>query len=81
MIIQINIGDHVSSEPGFLSVPQRLLAMTRWARSRANVIAKTLPSADVYFRGLPGGRSLTQLLADSHLDQLRPWDRRLRPNR
>lgn len=65
MAIQINIGDHVSPEPGFQAVPPRLQPVTRWARTRAQQIARTFPSANVYFRGLPNGRSLTDLLSDA----------------
>lgn len=64
MSIQINIGDHISSEPGYLTVPNRLRDMTNWARTKARWIARTMPSADVYFRALPDGRSLTDLLGD-----------------
>jgi hypothetical protein len=67
MTLQINIGDHVSSEPTYVTVPPKLRDMLRWARSRAKTIAKKNPAADVYFRGLPGGRSLTQVLGDSSI--------------
>jgi hypothetical protein len=63
--IQINIGDHVSIlAPLFVPVPFRHQWVTNWARQRAKVIAATMPSADKYFRSLPFGRSLTQILAD-----------------
>jgi hypothetical protein len=63
--IQINLGDHVSSlAPLFQAVPFRHQWVTTWARERAKHIAATMPSADAYFRTLPFGRSLTQLLAD-----------------
>lgn len=64
MPMQINVGDHVSSEASYIAVPPRLQAMSRWARTKANEIARNIPSANVYFRGLPNGRSLTALLAD-----------------
>ncbi|MDA1015771.1 MAG: hypothetical protein O3A00_15120 [Planctomycetota bacterium] len=63
-MIQINIGDHVSSEAGYVTVPNSFRDMTRWARTKALSIAKNMPSADVYFRALPNGHSLTTLLAD-----------------
>lgn len=65
MTIQINLGDHVSPlAPIFLPVPFRHQWVTSWARQRAQHIAATMPSADAYFRTLPFGRSLAQLLAD-----------------
>lgn len=65
MSIQINIGDHVSPlAPLFQPVPFRHQWVTSWARQRAKEIAASMPSADKYFRTLPFGRSLTQLLAD-----------------
>jgi hypothetical protein len=68
MTIQINIGDHTptgANTATFMAVPNRLLADVRWARTKAIQIARTIPSADVYFRSLPNGRSLTALLADN----------------
>jgi hypothetical protein len=64
MSIQINIGDHTSSEPDFIAMPANRLGQVQWARTKAKWIARNLPSADVYYRTLPGGRSLTELLAD-----------------
>jgi hypothetical protein len=65
MSIQINVGDHVSSEaPRYQIVPPVYRLVTSWARERAKLIARGMPSANVYFKGLPGGRSLSQLLAD-----------------
>jgi hypothetical protein len=64
MSIQINVGDHVSPQAGYLAVPLHLRDVTRWARTRAQTISRGMPGADVYFRTLPGGRSLTALLAD-----------------
>ena len=59
MTLQINIGDHTSSEPDYIAVPDRLLSTARWARTKARWIAANLPSADVYFGSLPNGRTLT----------------------
>jgi hypothetical protein len=67
MGIQINVGDHTSSQAGYVAVPNNLRGMTRWARTRAKTIARDMPSADVYFRRLPNGKSLTELLADSSI--------------
>ena len=63
--IQINIGDHISSEADFITVPPRLLPQVQWARTKAKWISRNLPSADVYFRTLPRRLSLTELLADN----------------
>jgi hypothetical protein len=65
--IQINIGDHTSSEADYIAVPPRLLGQVQWARTKAKWITKNIASADVYYRTLPGGRSLTDLLADSSI--------------
>ena len=65
MPMQINVGDHVSSEASYTPVPSHLRGSLRWARTKANEIARKIPRANVYFRGLPGGRSLSALLADT----------------
>ena len=67
MTIQINIGDHTSTQAGYLAVPSAHRSALRWARSKASAIAQSVPGADVYFRTLPNGRSLRQLLADSSI--------------
>ena len=65
MGIQINIGDHTSSQAGYIAVPSgSKREMVRWARTKARWITANIPAADVYYRTLPRGRSLTQLLAD-----------------
>lgn len=64
MSIQLNIGDHTSSEAGYIAIPNRYRASARWARTKAKWIARNFPAADVYFRRLPQGRSLSDLLAD-----------------
>lgn len=63
--IQINIGDHVSTFPGWTSIPARHRQTTNWARTNAKRIARTIPGANVYFRTLPLGRSLSDLLSDN----------------
>ena len=65
--MQINIGDHVSPEPTFLSVPAHYRDQLHWARTRARKIAATIPDANRYFLQLMGRRSLTELLADSSI--------------
>lgn len=67
MTIQINIGDHVSTEVGYISFPMKYLPDMRWARKKARAIAARIPSADVYFRALPDGKSLTTLLQDNSI--------------
>ena len=61
---QLNIGDHISPVAGYITFPRRYLDDMRWARRRAKVIARTMPSANVYFKTLPEGRTLTNLLSD-----------------
>ncbi len=76
--MQLNVGDHVTAitDPrfSFVAFPLTTLGRTRsiraqimWARTKANEIARRIPSANIYFRSLPGGRSLSQLLADNTL--------------
>lgn len=65
MGLQLNVGDHTSPRVGWIAIPNNHRDTTRWARTKARTIARTMASADVYFRGLPNGRSLTDLLADS----------------
>ena len=65
--MQINIGDHVSSEAGYEPIPIAYQGSMRWARSKAKEIARTFNSADAYFRTLPDGRSLTDLLSDNSI--------------
>ena len=65
MSIQINIGDHASPTAGYVPVPIRLRRSTKWARTHAKRIARTMPSADRYFQTLSLGRSLTDMLNDN----------------
>jgi len=67
MTMQINIGDHASPEAGFISIPNKHRSTMRWARTRARWVAKNKPAADVYYRTLSGGKSLTNLLADGSI--------------
>ena len=67
MSLQINVGDHVSPQPGYVTIPVGHREVTRWARTKAKSIARTRPSADTYFRTLPNGRSLTDLLGDASI--------------
>ncbi|MBK9363996.1 MAG: hypothetical protein IPM99_24185 [Rubrivivax sp.] len=67
MGMQINIGDHTSSEDGYIAFPNHRRADVRWARVKARWIAAAMPSANVYFRSLPDGRTLSDLLADGRI--------------
>src|SRR5262245_42935906 len=64
MSIQINVGDHVCPVPGWGTFPAPWLRQLKWARNRAKLVAKNMPSADRYFKRLPNGRSLSALLDD-----------------
>jgi len=64
-MIQINIGDHTSPMAGYIAFPNHRRAAMRWARKHAFWIIRNKPGADPYFKGLPGGRSLTELLNDN----------------
>jgi hypothetical protein len=66
-MIQINIGDHVSTEAGFVQYPNRRLATIQWARRHSFWIAANVRTANPYYRGLPGGRSLKELLDDNSI--------------
>ena len=67
MTMQINIGDHTSSQAGYIAFPSKHRPAIRWARTKAQWITRNLPAADTYFKGLPNGRTLTELLADSSI--------------
>jgi len=62
--MQINIGDHASAMAGYQPIPNQYRETMRWARKKAQWITKNIPRANTYFSGLPGGRTLTQVLAD-----------------
>lgn len=64
---QINIGDHRSPVAGYIPFPSQYRTNLRWARRKAKSIAKNMASADIYFKGLSGRRSLTQLLVDNSI--------------
>ncbi len=67
-VMQINIGDHVSPESGFVAFPVSKRNTMRWARTKAISIAKNNPRANVYFRSITtGSRSLSQIVADNSL--------------
>jgi len=66
-VIQINIGDHTSSQAGYIAFPYNKQDTVRWARRKARWIAANITTADPYFRTLPNGKSLTALLADSSI--------------
>ncbi len=66
-MMQINIGDHVSPRAGWLAVPNNLRDQVRWARTHAFRITREITGANTYFRTLPGGRSLSDLLNDGSL--------------
>ena len=66
-VIQINIGDHVSRDAGYIALPPRRAATMRWARTRARWIAGHWARVNAFYRALPGGRSLTELLDDRSL--------------
>lgn len=65
-MIQINIGDHSGNENGvgFTPIPVAHRDAVRWARRKARWISSNIAAADGYFRSLPAGRTLTNLLAD-----------------
>ena len=67
MGIQMNVGDHLSPHPGWVTVPQNRRTMVNWARARAKVISTSISAADRYFATLPSGRSLRDLLNDSSI--------------
>lgn len=65
MVMQINVGDHTSpADPTWIAVPATYRDMMRWARTRCIWIAANKPAANVYFKSLKHGRSLTQIVND-----------------
>jgi hypothetical protein len=67
MGIQLNFGDHVPWFKDFKAIPLALRADAQWIRAQAKAIANTKPSANAYFRALPGHRTLSALLADGSI--------------
>jgi hypothetical protein len=67
-MIQINTGQHTSSEKNFQAIPPYVLDQVKWARKQAIEIAKKKASANVYFKAIAeGSRSLSELLADDNM--------------
>jgi hypothetical protein len=64
MGIQLNLGDHISRFDQFVPFPKEYRADIQWARSQAKAIANTKPSSNMYFRSLPFGRTLSDILND-----------------
>ena len=78
MPMQLNVGDHTTAvtDPAFMFIafPHSSIGsgggiqwQIKWARTKANEIARNIGSANTYFRSLPKRRSLSDLLADSRL--------------
>lgn len=65
-MIQINIGDHSGREVShdFVAIPSAYLRQARWARTKARSLVNYLPAANRYFKSLPNGRTLTDMLND-----------------
>ncbi len=68
-MIQLNFGEHaVPFEfPLWTEIPQIDRQKARWARRQAVRISNEMPSANRYFRKLPKGRSLSELLSDREI--------------
>ncbi len=66
-MFQLNLGDHSSPIAGYIAFRSRDHGALQWARRQALRISRDVASANVYFRSLPGGRSLTQILGDSSI--------------
>jgi len=64
MGMQLNLGDHIAKDHALIAIPSEYRADAQWARSQARVIAYKKTGANVYFRSLPGKRTLTALLDD-----------------
>jgi hypothetical protein len=63
---QINIGDHTSSVDNYFAFTNSsYYSSLKWARTKLFAVAKHNPPANTYFRSLPRGRSLTELINDS----------------
>ncbi|HKO49764.1 MAG TPA: hypothetical protein VJV79_18670 [Polyangiaceae bacterium] len=64
MGMQLNLGDHIAKDRALIAIPSEYRADARWARSQARAISYSKAGANVYFRSLPGKRTLTGLLED-----------------
>jgi len=65
MGIQLNLGDHLSKVDFWFPIPPENRAAAQWARTQARDIASRVSGANRYFRNLPRGKSLSELLNDS----------------
>ena len=69
MPFQFNIGDHASPIPRYRAFPKgsTKYSMLKWTRSKLFRMVKNNPRCNTYFRSLPNGRSLTNLINDSRI--------------
>ncbi|WP_299470534.1 hypothetical protein [uncultured Roseibium sp.] len=67
MPFQLNIGDHVSPHAGFTNFNLAQYRQLKWSREKLFEIVRNNPDCDSYFRSLPKGRSLTDLINDDSI--------------
>ncbi|PVB63692.1 hypothetical protein [Labrenzia sp. 011] len=65
MPFQFNVGDHSSSILNYTRFDSAQYGKLKWARNRLFRMVKNIPGCNAYFRTLPGGRSLSDMIGDS----------------
>lgn len=64
MPFQFNIGDHASPQAGFTKFNSAQYSQLKWSRNKLFKMVKNNPACNAYFRTLPRGRSLSNMIND-----------------
>lgn len=67
MPFQFNIGDHVSRQAGFAEFNASQFKQLKWCRTRLFKMVANNPSCDAFFRSLPHGRTLGNMINDASI--------------
>ena len=67
MPFQFNVGDHSSPVWKYKSFNSAQYSQLKWARNKLFKMVRNNPSCNGYFRKLPNGRSLTEMINDSNI--------------
>lgn len=67
MPFQFNIGDYVSPQADFTKFDSARYNQLKWSRNKLFKMVKNNPACDAYFRSLPRGRTLTNMINDGSI--------------
>lgn len=67
MPFQFNVGDHSSPIWKYTSFNSSQYSKLKWARNKLFKMVKNNPGCNAYFRTLPKGRSLSDMINDSSI--------------